>query len=86
MLKIEYLKRGEKEVNPYEIAYDMLLDLQQEIIPELETEAGEPDSRRVIALSAAYILQDYLAEKIASTGQPPPGGGWHYLGTNQRGA
>jgi len=27
MLKIEYLKRGEKEVNPYEIAYDMLLDL-----------------------------------------------------------
>lgn len=73
MLKIEYLKRGEKEVNPYEIAYDMLLDLQQEIIPELETEAGEPDSRRVIALSAAYILQDYLAEKIASTGQTPQG-------------
>lgn len=85
MLKIEYLKRGEKEVNPYEIAYDMLLDLQQEIILELETETGEPDSRRVIALSAAYILQDYLAEKIASTGHPP-GRGWHYLGTNQRGA
>lgn len=73
MLKIEYLKRGEKEVNPYEIAYDMLLDLQQEIIPELETETGESDSRRVIALSAAYILQDYLAEKIASTGQTPQG-------------
>ena len=43
-------------MNIYEIAYDMVLDLRQEIVPALRMEMGEPDSRRVNALSATYIL------------------------------
>lgn len=60
-------------MNIYEIAYDMVLDLRQEIVPALRMEMGEPDSRCVNALSATYILQDYLAERIAVLGESPVG-------------
>lgn len=62
-----------KVVRIYEIAYDMILDIQQEIIPVLRTETGAPDYRMVHALSAAYILQDYIAERIAAIGESPEG-------------
>ena len=52
-------------MNRYEIAYDRILDMEQEIIPELTDANGRPDYRSVNALSAAYLLQDYLAGKIA---------------------
>ena len=60
-------------VNRYEIAYDMILDMQQEIIPELMGANGRPDYRSVNALSATYILQDYLTGKIAVIGESPEG-------------
>ena len=60
-------------ISIYEIAYDMIIDLQQEIIPALRMETGEPDSRSVNALSAAYILQDYLSGRIAALGESPEG-------------
>lgn len=60
-------------ISIYEIAYDMIIDLQQEIIPALRMETGEPDSRGVNALSAAYILQDYLSGRIAALGESPEG-------------
>ena len=60
-------------ISIYEIAYDMIIDLQQEIIPALRMETGEPDSRSVNALSAAYILQDYLSGRIAALGDSPEG-------------
>lgn len=56
-------------MNLYEIAYDMILDLQQ----ELKTNMRSWNSSSVHALSAAYILQDYLAEKIATIGEAPEG-------------
>lgn len=58
-------------MNRYEIAYDMILDIQQEIIPELTNANGKLDHRSVNALSASYILQDYLAGKIAVIGESP---------------
>lgn len=64
--------QGEK-VNSYEIAYDMVLDLQQEMLSGLKTQRGELNSRQVTALSATFILQDYLAERIGVAGQTPEG-------------
>lgn len=64
--------QGEK-VNSYEIAYDMVLDLQQEMLSGLKTQMGELNSRQVTALSATFILQDYLAERIGVVGQTPEG-------------
>lgn len=66
-------------VRQYEIEYDMILDLQQEIITILKAKAGEPDSRSVNALSATYILQDYLAGRIAALGETPEGEDWDSL-------
>ena len=66
-------------VRQYEIEYDMILDLQQEIITILKAKAGEPDSRSVNALSATYILQDYLAGRIATLGESPEGEDWDSL-------
>lgn len=63
-------------VRQYEIEYDMILDLQQEIITILKTKVGERDSRSVNALSATYILQDYLAGRIATIGESPEGEDW----------
>lgn len=60
-------------MNRYEIAYDMILDMEREIIPELTDVNGRPDYRSVNALSAAYLLQDYLAGKIAVIGESPEG-------------
>lgn len=51
----------------------MILDIQQEISPELIDETGYPNSRSVNVLSAAYILQDYLAGKIAAIGESSEG-------------
>lgn len=64
--------QGEK-VNSYEIAYDMVLDLQQEMLSGLKTQMGELNSRQVTALSATFILQDYLTERIGVVGQTPEG-------------
>lgn len=64
--------QGEK-VNSYEIAYDMVLDLQQEMLSGLKTQMGELNSRQITALSATFILQDYLAERIGVVGQTPEG-------------
>lgn len=66
-------------VRQYEIEYDMILDLQQEIIAILKAKVGEPDSRSVNALSATYILQDYLAGRIATIGESPEGEDWDGL-------
>lgn len=76
--------QGEK-VNSYEIAYDMVLDLQQEMLSGLKTQMGELNGRQVTALSATFILQDYLAERIGVVGQTPEGEDveGHHLGTNQ---
>lgn len=76
--------QGEK-VNSYEIAYDMVLDLQQEMLSGLKTQMGELNSRQVTALSATFILQDYLAERIGVVGQTPEGEDveGHHLGPNQ---
>ena len=63
-------------VRQYEIEYDMILDLQQKIITILKTKVGEQDSRSVNALSATYILQDYLAGRIATIGESPEGEDW----------
>lgn len=60
-------------MNSYEIAYDMVLDLQQEMLSGLKTQMGELNSRQVTALSATFILQDYLAERIGVVGQTPEG-------------
>lgn len=60
-------------VNRYEIAYDMILDIQQEIISKRTNETEDLDRRIVKVLSAAYILQDYLAERIAVIGESPEG-------------
>ena len=60
-------------VRQYEIEYDMIVDLQQEIITILKTKVGEQNSRSVNALSATYILQDYLAGRIATIGESPEG-------------
>lgn len=66
-------------VRQYEIEYDMILDLQQEIITILKAKVGEPDSRSVNVLSATYILQDYLAGRIAALGETPEGEDWDSL-------
>ena len=66
-------------VSQYEIAFDMILDLQQEIISVLKAEANAPDSRSVHALSATCILQDYLAGRIAALGESPEGKDWDSL-------
>ena len=66
-------------VRQYEIEYDMILDLQQEIIAILKAKVGEPDSRSLKALSATYILQDYLAGRIATIGESPEGEDWDGL-------
>lgn len=60
-------------MNSYEIAYDMVLDLKQEMLSGLKTQMGELNSRQVTALSATFILQDYLAERIGVVGQTPEG-------------
>lgn len=60
-------------MNSYEIAYDMVLDLQQEMLSGLKTQMGELNSRQVTALSATFILQDYLTERIGVVGQTPEG-------------
>ena len=60
-------------MNSYEIAYDMVLDLQQEMLSGLKTQMGELNGRQVTALSATFILQDYLAERIGVVGQTPEG-------------
>ncbi len=60
-------------MNSYEIAYDMVLDLQQEMLSGLKTQMGELNSRQITALSATFILQDYLAERIGVVGQTPEG-------------
>lgn len=60
-------------MNSYEIAYDMVLDLQQEMLSGLKTQMGELNGRQVTALSATFILQDYLTERIGVVGQTPEG-------------
>lgn len=60
-------------MNSYEIAYDMVLDLKQEMLSGLKTQMGELNSRQITALSATFILQDYLAERIGVVGQTPEG-------------
>lgn len=45
----------------YRAGYDFILELQAELM-----ESGLSDYRVVKALAAAYELQDYLANRIAS--------------------
>lgn len=61
--------------NQYELAYNMILELQQEILSQPQ---AFPDYRLINALSATYLLQDYLARRIAETGASPEGEDWEF--------
>ncbi len=56
--------------NQYELAYNMILELQQELLSQPK---GLPDYRLINVLSATYLLQDYLAQRIAEIGASPEG-------------
>ena len=46
--------------------YDIILELQEQLEQDHdEPELGHPDYRKIQALAATYILQDYLANTIA---------------------
>lgn len=60
-------------MNKYEIAYDIIIELQRQIVSYLIDETGCFDVQSVNVLSASYILQDYLAGKIAAIGESPEG-------------
>lgn len=60
-------------MNRYEIAYDMVMDIQREAMGRLVDDIGCVDSKAVKVLSAAYVLQDYLAGEIAMIGETPEG-------------
>lgn len=60
-------------MNKYELCYDMVMDLQKEVLPKLYDDMGQLDTRMVGVLSAAYTLQDYFAGKIAEVGATPEG-------------
>ncbi len=64
-------------MNSYEITYDRILDLQQELITILQ--ARNPEMSVIHALSATYLLQDYLAQRIAEVGASPEGEDWEFL-------
>ncbi|HAL88076.1 MAG TPA: hypothetical protein DCO69_02925 [Clostridiales bacterium] len=66
-------------MNSYEITYDRILDLQRELISTLETQSGETEIYLIHALSATYLLQDYLAQRIAEVGPSPEGEDWELL-------
>lgn len=57
----------------YEIAYDMVMDIQGEVMTHLTDSTGSIDSRAAKILSATYVLQDYLAGQIAIAGETPEG-------------
>lgn len=68
-----------KVVRIYEIAYDMILDIQQEIIPVLRTETGAPDyrmGRKGTVLpgigSKKLFCQTTKMQTGHKTAQPPP--------------
>ena len=60
-------------MNHYEMQYQTILEIQAEILPDIKDFAGFFDYKAVNALSAAYILQDYLAGKISQAGETPEG-------------
>lgn len=50
----------------YRNLYDELLELRQEIEPNLTVpELGIHDYSKIVALAATYSLQEYLANRIA---------------------
>lgn len=60
----------------YEAAYDMLMDVQAELVRRLYAELEERErasGQTVQALAATYTLQDYLAARIAEQGEAPEG-------------
>ena len=59
--------------NQYEQAYNMILELQQEILSQPSGLPELPDYRLVNALSATHLLQDYLAQRIAEVGASSEG-------------
>jgi len=63
-------------MNPYEIIYDRILDLQQELIAILKSQSRDPEIPVIHALSATYLLQDYLAQRIAGVGASSEGEDW----------
>lgn len=60
-------------MNRYEIAYDMVMDIQREAMGRLMDNTGFIKSDAVKLLSATYVLQDYLAGEIAMIGETPEG-------------
>lgn len=66
-------------MNSYEITYDRILALQQELIAALKAQSGEPEPHTIHALSATYLLQDYLAQRIAEVGASLEGEDWESL-------
>ncbi len=60
-------------MNKYELCYDMIMDVQKEVMLKLYDNMGKLDSRMVGVLSAAYTLQDYFAGKVAEVGAAPEG-------------
>ena len=54
----------------YSAGYDFITDLQQELAGQHhDAEIGCLDYRVVKALAATYELQEYLANRIAMTGE-----------------
>ena len=78
MSKIEYI-RMDIIMNSYEITYDRILDLQQELIAILKAQSHVPEIPVIHALSATYLLQGYLAQRIAEVGASPEGEDWGFL-------
>lgn len=60
-------------MNKYEEAYSYVMMVQNELTPDLSDGdvPGLLDYKKVKALAATYILQDYLAGKIAEVGETP---------------
>ena len=49
-----------------EIAYDVIREVIEKLEPDLETEYGGIDYKKVQYLSAAYSMNDYLANELAA--------------------
>ena len=50
----------------YRAAYDMIMELQAELIEDHDDPLSQrPDYQKVKALAATYELQDFLANRIA---------------------
>lgn len=49
-----------------ELAYDIIREVIESLEPDLETEYGGIDYRKVQYLAAAYTMNDYFANELAA--------------------